>query len=79
MSLLFIRHQLWEYKKNAPKWYLIFYCVFAVVRTLYLGLQCVILNANLIDYQAILDIIYPVMYIVLNHIYFKKREYLFIN
>lgn len=36
-------------------------------------------NANLIDFQAIMDINYPVIYIVLNHIYFKKREYLFIN
>ncbi len=79
VSLLFIRHQLWKYRKNAQKLYLMFYCVFAVVRTLYLGMQGVIVNANLIDFQAIMDIIYPVIYIVLNHIYLKKREYLFIN
>ena len=79
VSLLFIRHQLWKYRKNAPKLYLMFYCVFAVVRILYLGMQGVIVNANFIDFQAIMDIIYPVIYIVLNHIYFKKREYLFIN
>lgn len=78
-SLIFVRHQLWKYKKNAWKYYIAFYCAFNVVQIAYRAMQCVIVNTNLIDFQAITDIIYSAIYIVLNYIYFKKRDNLFTN
>ena len=78
---IFTRFRLAGFKKNAPKLLLLLYIVSAAVSILYNLLLKAVLGMNVeLDYVVITSqIITSVFMIIVNSIYFKKREDLFIN
>lgn len=76
---IYTRQQLAHYKTNAPKLYLVFLVVVAVVSLLYAAVTSVMTGYNMFTLNVIVSLVSSVVMIVLNNIYFNKRKELFNN
>ena len=76
---IYIRQQLAHYKENGPKFYLILLVIAAAETFLYALAATIIVGANMFSIRTVIALIFGVVMIVLNNIYFKKRAELFVN
>ena len=77
-----VRFALARYKKDGPRMLIRFYIANTVIPVAYLLIALAIVNVPLsavISTRYVLSLVWSVVVIFLNRIYFKKRERLFVN
>ncbi|MCD7749647.1 MAG: zinc ribbon domain-containing protein [Oscillospiraceae bacterium] len=78
-AALYIRFQLSSFKRRAPALYLGYIAVSIIVPLLYIILASVIIGGFAGDSSTIASLITSVVLLIINQVYFKKRQHLFVN
>lgn len=78
-AAILVRQKLANYKTGAPKTYLSFLILSLALNFVYGMLASLITGENLFSATLVIQIIWNIVLIALNSIYFKKREHLFCN
>lgn len=78
-SAVYVRNQLAGFRSGAPNKYLLLFAVNFAAGVIYLFVASKVTGTVLVDVNEIFSSVGSILMLIINGIYFRKREHLFIN